>query len=100
MELKREMACLISQRRTTILCKIESKRLNKQMLLLKRKMKIGSRLIEEVRSGVRRSQARIEELDLELDYQDDLEDCGASIVKQIGDLKLESDDAHRLLSIR
>ena len=74
--------------------------LDKNMVLLEKKKQVEEDLMNQAKNQREKCQTELERLDLELDWQDDMEDKGASVVTQIKNLKREHDESNSLFSLR
>ena len=74
--------------------------LDTNLILLEKKKEVEEELMTRSKNQREKCQTELERLDLELDWQDDMEDKGASIVEQIQNLKREHDESNSLFSLR
>ena len=72
----------------------------KNLILLEKKKQVEEDLMNKAKNQREKCRAELERLDLELDWQDDMEDKGASVVTQIKNLKREHDESNSLFSLR
>ena len=74
--------------------------LDKNMVLLEKKKQVEEELMNQAKNQREKCQTELERLDLELDFQDDMEDKRASVVTQIINLKREHDESNSFFSLR
>ena len=101
MEVKRRTACYLAKQREVAECKKEITMLNERLILLERKNEIEANLAQKSFQKAQKCEVDMEQLDVQLDAtQDYLKDGGASIIKEINDLKLDYDKSYNLFCLR
>ena len=99
-EVKRNLARSVFTRNQIKETTEEVAGLDTNLILLEKKKEVEEDLMDQAKNQREKCQTELERLDLELDWQDDMEDKGASIVEQIKNLKREHDESNSLFSLR
>ena len=97
--IKHEMISLLTRRKEIDMYTEQATLLREKISLLKRKKMVESRLVTKSDTECKTCEAKMDELDLALDTEDN-EDAWTLLVDQINDLKLEHDKSCQLLSLR